>query len=92
MIRLGIGHDEDSVNWFNSWMLQIPDGFDTTVKYSKDKLKKDYEILGEPELKIDVIDDKFVLIWTAYTTNHTCIIVDAKSGELIEEYSTVIID
>ena len=46
----------------------------------------------QPELKIDVIDDKFVLIWTAYTTNHTCIIVDAKSGELIEEYSTVIID
>ena len=92
MIRLGIGHDEGSVNWFNSWMLQIPDGFDTTVKYSEDKLKKDYELLGEPELKIDVIDDKFMLIWTAYTTNHTCIIVDAKSGELIEEYSTVIID
>ncbi len=92
MIRLGIGHDEGSVNWFNSWMLQIPEGFDTTVKYTENKLKKDYVLLGEPELKIDVIDDKFMLIWTAYTTNHTCIIVDAKSGELIEEYSTVIID
>ena len=92
MIRIGIGHDEDSVNWFNSWMLQIPDNFDTTVKYTEDKLKKDYELAGEPELSIDEIDGKFVLIWSAYTMNHTRIIVDAKSGELLEEYSTVIID
>ena len=75
-----------------SWMLQIPDGLDTTVKYSADKLKKDYELYDEPELSIDEMDGKFVLIWSAYTKNQTRIIVDAKSGELLEEYSTTIID
>ena len=92
MIRIAIAHDPDSVNWFNSRMLQIPDGFDTTVKYSADKLKKDYELYDEPELSIDEMDGKFVLIWSAYTKNQTRIIVDAKSGELLEEYSTTIID
>ena len=92
MIRIGIGHDEDSVNWFNSWMLQIPDNFDTTVKYTEDKLKKDYELAGEPELSIDEMDGNFVLIWTAYTKNQMRIIVDAKSGELLGEYGTTIID
>ena len=92
MLRLGIGHDKDSINWFNSWMLQIPDGFDTTVKYTEDKLKKDYELFGDAELIIDEMDGKIVLVWTAYTTHHTRIVVDAKSGELLEEYDTVIID
>lgn len=92
MLRLGIGHDKDSINWFNSWMLQIPDGFDTTVKYTEEKLKKDYELFGDPELIIDQMDGKIVLVWTAYTTHHTRIVVDAKSGELLEEYDTVIID
>ena len=92
MIRIGIAHDKDSVNWFNSRILQIPDGFDTTVKYSADKLKKDYELYDEPELSIDEMDGKFVLIWSAYTKNQTRIIVDAKSGEPLEEYSTTFID
>lgn len=92
MLRLGIGHDKDSINWFNSWMLQIPDGFDTTVKYTEEKLKKDYELFGDAELIIDEMDGKIVLVWTAYTTHHTRIAVDAKSGELLEEYDTVIID
>ena len=92
MIRIGIAHDKDSVNWFNSRILQIPDSFDTTVKYTEDMLRKDYELYDEPELSIDEMDGKFVLIWTAYTKNQTRIIVDAKSGELLEEYETVTIN
>ena len=90
-IRLGIGYNEIP-NSFNSWILQIPDGFDTAVNYTMEDMKKDFELYEDPELRIDNRDEEIVLTWTGYTKNHMCVMVDAKTGEVLYEGSTIIID
>ena len=88
--RLGIDHDGD-MNFFNSYMVQVPDGFDTKAEYSMNDMIKDYDLLFDPELNI-YTSEKFgiALVWIGYTKNFTCVIVDAKTGDLLSEASTII--
>lgn len=90
-IRLLIDH-KGECNSFNSWMIQVPDGFDTKPKYTKDKMNKDFDLYSEPELSISIYDDKILLVWEADTKENTSVIVDAQTGELIHESSHTIID
>jgi hypothetical protein len=91
MIRLLIDH-EGECNSFNSWMVQVPDGFDTKPKYTKDKMNKDFDLYTEPKLSISVFDEKILLVWDADTKENTHVIVDAQTGELIYESPNTIID
>ena len=91
MIRLGIDHEGEN-NFFNSWMIQVPDGFDTNPKYTKDKMNKDFDLYSEPELSISIYDDKILLVWDADTKESTHVIVDAQTGEVIHEGPHAIID
>ncbi len=88
--RLGIDHDGD-MNFFNSYMVQVPDGFDEKAEYSMNDMIKDYDLPFDPELNI-YTSEKFgiALVWIGYTKNFTCVIVDAKTGDLLSEASTIV--
>ncbi len=74
----------------HSWILQIPEGFDSNPSVSEDEITDQYDLVY-PSLEIMELDGRILLVWKCYSSESSeRVIVDAHTGEEVYRGSTVV--
>ncbi len=90
-VRLMI-YDENPNQFMNSWLLQIPEGFDANPKFSKDEAIQKYD-LYEDKITLEILElnNEIHLIWNGYVKNKMeYVYIDAQTGEELQRDSTFV--
>lgn len=82
----------DGLQTINSWLLQIPEGFDAKPKISSDEAATQFDLNKEHiDLSIMEINDQIKLVWHGYVNNKSeYVMVDAHTGKELSRGSTAI--
>ncbi len=74
----------------HSWILQIPEGFDSKPSVTEDEITDQYDLVY-PSLEIMELDGRILLVWKCYSSESSeRVIIDAHTGEEVYRGSTVV--